>query len=977
MDQDDPTNIAVGMAALVRNCKFEQTSVRCRDGIQTAITGLNQAPITGLMGLVYNPETAPETSFQLPLLFDMMGSLMGENPVGTGHAYAITGPLVSLPENSHMIGRQAYNRGYLAFSNLITPTAPMAVYSLNSKNLDPYGLKIFGGTWQAQTSYGVGEVVTPTVSNGHTYRCTVAGISAVTEPAWPTTENGTVVDGAVTWEELTAVLANRIPAPGAPLLTLASGGSIASGLDVYIVLALNNNQGVTVPSVASKVTTVAGSSAVNVTIPSLASMAGWIRGLPSQYIPNLATVYVASVATGDPDPPISAYEQFGAAQALGTTYSVTAVTGSVQPAASNTARITPGQLPAPVISPILSRVTAGGTFPAGRDVYVFETYVNDIGETTPGPTNMIPDTAANDAFTATGQGLEGFQMTGINIYEADVPTGANPPDPTEFALVGNVQPGASITFTTSAAGNPPPISNTSGPGGNIAPDVSGLRYAVIAYVNRNKTISGIISAIVSYFVDEGGWELSIFNVATGPSNVIQRIVAFTVADGTNVGAFFYIPTTTLSFGVSQTATVINDNTSSSATFNFTDTFLVGSTDITYRLQTINPPPAVDMYYSPSVDRFILTGVPGFGSGHYITRAADAESIQGDTGLVLVGSSDGQRTICAREWQGTIYSLRERSGFVITPSTSEPSSWNVEERWNKVGPCGPRAVDVCPEFMIFVHRSGIYLFSGSLPELVSRENPRFWDTVNWQAQETIWVQIDVETLEVRVGLPVAGSTVPNVIATINYRDGWGYPLHFSTISGKMSSMPQTRKYSFDDLAAFCALRIERAVPNQPIPVEGEVGVSEQDAKETITQFLLASSSPDGTVQAITPGVYNDNGAGIDQQYETVCPVQMMTVLKIIGVNINARGNGLLFASFLAMRTMVTDRLAGTTSKELKLQPITLTPDEAIGISRMCPSKINERWRLRLTNGKVKDAWFDMKYATIFTSPVATAREESEK
>src|SRR6185437_10863319 len=226
--------------------------------------------------------------------------------------------------------------------------------------------------------------------------------------------------------------------------------------------------------VASKVTTVAGSSAVNVTIPSLASMAGWIRGLPSQYIPNLATVYVASVATGDPDPPISAYEQFGAAQALGTTYSVTGVTGTVQPPASNSARITPGQLPAPVIAPILSRVTAGGTFPAGRDVYVFETYVNDVGETTPGPTNMIPDTAANDAFTATGQGLEGFQMTGINIYEADVPTGANPPDPTEFALVGNVQPGASITFTTSAAGNPPPISNTSGPGGNIAPDVSGL-----------------------------------------------------------------------------------------------------------------------------------------------------------------------------------------------------------------------------------------------------------------------------------------------------------------------------------------------------------------------------------------------------------------------------------------------------------------------------------------------------------------------
>ena len=55
--------------------------------------------------------------------------------------------------------------------------------------------------WQASTSYSNDDIVIPTTKNGHRYRCTTAGTSAASEPTWPTTKAGTVVDGTVTWTE--------------------------------------------------------------------------------------------------------------------------------------------------------------------------------------------------------------------------------------------------------------------------------------------------------------------------------------------------------------------------------------------------------------------------------------------------------------------------------------------------------------------------------------------------------------------------------------------------------------------------------------------------------------------------------------------------------------------------------------------------------------------------------------------------------
>jgi lambda family phage minor tail protein L len=61
--------------------------------------------------------------------------------------------------------------------------------------------------WASATSYAVGAIVrASTVQDfGLVFRCTAAGTSGATQPAWPTLIDGTVVDGSVTWKAISAV----------------------------------------------------------------------------------------------------------------------------------------------------------------------------------------------------------------------------------------------------------------------------------------------------------------------------------------------------------------------------------------------------------------------------------------------------------------------------------------------------------------------------------------------------------------------------------------------------------------------------------------------------------------------------------------------------------------------------------------------------------------------------------------------------
>jgi hypothetical protein len=1001
VDEDDPTNLPMGCAATAQNCRFNLTEVETRWGIQAAIQGKNESPITGLLGCAYTPESVADNYFQAILLYDYAATLQIENPAGTGRTTAITGPLVTLPARSHMIGTQAYNRAWMSYSNLLTPTAFPSVYDLKTKALYPYGMKPVGFGWYAGAQVLVGECCTPSrlqsgvtvaVGNGHLYICTQAGTTGNVQPTWTATEGETYNDGGAKWKEQTPVLANALPVPASPALSQAGGGAFDATDDVYIVITLLNDVGESLPSIPVFLTPAGSSTTVNVQIPALASLAGWMQGLPAPYVPNGANVYAAVVGHGGPPTQLTNYLKVNSVPiALGTLYGVAAAGSGIAPPSTNTARITGGQLPTPDVEPVITRSSGAGTFPAGRDVYVLQTYTNALGETLPGPANSIVDTQSNDAVVATVAFPIGYAVLGVNIYECDVPTGtvfdgSTFPPFGDFALVGSFTNGAIVTITDSATGAPPPTANTTGTAGNIAQDTQtggpngtqGYRWGIIAYEDEFDTISGMTQAAAfSCIVDENGWELSVFNMPTGPSYIQNVILALTVADGLSAGPFFYIPESEVSDGIPMTATAFPNGTST-ATVNFTDEYLVGSLDITDRLRVIQPQQCVDLYYSPSTNRIFQSGVPGFYSGHWVSLAADPESYYGDTSIITVGTDDGERAWCVREYQGVLYSFRERSGFELTPSTADPATWNVTQRWQKVGPCGPRAVDVCGQFIIFIHSSGVYKYESSYPELVSKELPRWWNTINWTAQQTIWCAIDVEQHEVRMGFPVGSSTVPNVVLTLNYEEGWNNPLLFSRYSGKEITIEQCRKYSVDNIQGLLGGRFYRTIPGVVIPNEGPVSTTQETARQAISQFLIASSGPDGTVQAVTPGVYNDNGAGIDCQYECVAAQEMMTLCKLQGLNMNARGNGSLFPWFIAGAHRFTDWTPGDPQPSwlLKLRPFQLQLNPAIGLSRNTPSRLSERWRLRLTNGAIPDAWFSVKYACVFVSQMFQARTAGE-
>lgn len=58
--------------------------------------------------------------------------------------------------------------------------------------------------WRSATTYALGNFVVPTVRNGHYYKCTIAGLSYLSEPtSWPTIAGGSTPDSIITWTETT------------------------------------------------------------------------------------------------------------------------------------------------------------------------------------------------------------------------------------------------------------------------------------------------------------------------------------------------------------------------------------------------------------------------------------------------------------------------------------------------------------------------------------------------------------------------------------------------------------------------------------------------------------------------------------------------------------------------------------------------------------------------------------------------------
>lgn len=1204
VDQDDPTNLPPGCAATCKNTDFTRDSTgsslsaTTRAGNCLTAQGL-PSPGTGLWDFQYEPEFAGDPFFQQLLRFSMTGTLEREYPSGTGRMIPVPAGMFTPPTYSHKIDTQTANLVFSAYSSAVfapnaaalsSPSAGCSVYNPKTLNLDPLGMKPFGWYWQPTTFVYAKEVACPSISNsgqqgnGHTYQAQNAGYTGPNEPVWPLTEGGTVTETLsaaqialgltpVTWKELTMVIANRIPAPPAPTLALvSSAGTFPANQTVYILLTFTNGMGETIGGAAASITTTAAGQGVQVTVPTLASLPGWLSQLVAPYAITGANIYEADVPFGDPAPPQSLFYKATSGIALGASYTVTgsvpsgivtvtessttqtvnqdltdwwetvdagvqwratgyatsggltspledfyssdfgfalpsdadilgievsfnaqaqsATTGTIaevglwysnalegtakSPATPilvipgstltygadsdvweatltaaivndpsfgfaiscsldnirlfltqpftmsityqigagngvptiNSARITPGQLSTPTAEPVLVRNPSAGTFPAGRDVWVRLSYSNELGETPLGPSNSIINTLADDEIQVNLVSVPQYpQITTINVYEADVPTGKTEPPIAAYALVGSYMPPATASITATATGTGPQTVNGTGPGGNIAADTDdggingtqGYRYAVPAWMNRNETISGFTPAAVSnYIVDEDGWEIAAFNVATGPPNIIGRIINWTVADGTQDGPFAWVglvdlqvptqnqiyPKSFLSDGITIIPTVFLDNVTTSGTFNFTDEFLTGEiaagaegNNTTDRLTLMAPPAAVRVDYLLTCDRMALTGVPGYSSGPVISLAADYESFDASTSQVPITTNSGEVCWGLLEYRNQIYAMRERSGIVLTPGSGPPNSWDAKARWsgdkgNGVGPCGPRAFAQNGQFIGFVHRTGFYKYDETTPDLMTKEIPREWGSINWAAATTISVTIDDDTHTVRIQAPVGQSMVPNKEFCLSYLEGWLNPIHFTTYTQKEVTQEASRRWSFNDVSAYICKRIYRTVPNPPPLPLGPDGVSQTTSDFYISQLAYTTTDQSGVINARTPGRFDDNGTGIDWVYETVSTQAMQKVCKPEGVSTSCNGYGPINVTFLAGRRLATDYSAPR--KKLSCVPIVLSPDGPVDYTSKPDRAQSDYWRVRYDNGKQPGVWCSLKKATIYVIVVRTAR-----
>jgi uncharacterized protein YdaU (DUF1376 family) len=202
-------------------------------------------------------------------------------------------------------------------------------------------------------------------------------------------------------------------------------------------------------------------------------------------------------------------------------------------------------------------------------------------------------------------------------------------------------------------------------------------------------------------------------------------------------------------------------------------------------------------------------------------------------------------------------------------------------------------------------------------------------------------------------------IANQTLTMNYMEGISGPIHFSQYAGREVAMGAARKWSVDDIAGSLAVRCERQLPANASPF----GALRQ------SQVLIGSSSPDGTVQMIATGIYNDNGRGIECVYETTSTQDLMEVSMLGGVTINALGSGSMSVSVMVARSFADSPQPGP--NEIKLAPFPLTPENWKGYDGGARGQ-NERFRMRFTNGTAANAWFALKYCSLFTRPLYTGR-----
>ena len=933
------------------------------------------------------------TDLNVPIAFDAGGNLYVEQPVGSHLLKAITSSQVTLPADASMQAAVAFGKGFLAFTDLKHSKGAPAVYNPALGKLDPLSMRPVGDFWEGDTQYQLGEVVCPSGpigGNGHLYQCTTAGISGPAQPIFPTGSGATVADGsgALVWTEVTPVMALS-----------AQLGTITYGLRYMVVLFVNRNgyisgmtqNGVVQANIPAPSNTTAKYTATSVSIVGGVNYYRWPTGGTGTKMyagnPNDAN-WVANGGGTFPYLPLT-------------------LAGAGETASGN--------------SLIFDLGGSNDKLPVAWAIF------DDAGNIT-GTTPLFP--SANqynfyDAALATlwvpAAGSYTFAFT-----HADGAIWGIGGDGASWPGKGTLQEGVIGNTITIGGGYPVLPSTQVITSGAVTDtvvvtfDAPGLfqievdriyhddawRTMVVTCMADGSTIPLNITPTSLQTVTSNTTEyaLGVTKIPLGPPNTIARILAFTPAGQldqiagngiSNAGPYFWIAPANQYFkntfdlslvpsgvtvadvvnGVVMNSTLINDNTTTEATLNFTDDYLKATlNDVSSFFNKIQVPPLSDLYYVKSLQRMFYKP-DNLPSGWLVSLAGDPESVLDTTGIVQCAENNGENAITLREFKGIVYLLKERSGHVLNPDTINPSDWRPKEEWTGSGPCGPRAADVCTRFMIYVHRSGVWHFDGGTPNRISKEIPITWKNINWAAAETIWVMIDEESHEVNIGVPTGKSTVPDKLLVCNFEESPDFepPIHFSPYIGKEIAAGACYKWSISDIEANTAIRAERPLQNPP---------DWMDAATTQSQVLFASSAGPN-VDAVIPGVYNDNGEGIDWTVETsahenpIDPpgVSALKPSQLGGVSANIDGQGQIWIDVLCLRAPTNKKLIPANMKtragDPQIIPIKKPVIAGVPFSSGARGQ-NERFRTRISNHKAPDVWGSIKWVGLFLRALSTGR-----
>jgi len=254
--------------------------------------------------------------------------------------------------------------------------------------------------------------------------------------------------------------------------------------------------------------------------------------------------------------------------------------------------------------------------------------------------------------------------------------------------------------------------------------------------------------------------------------------------------------------------------------------------------------------SPSGSWFLVDNIEVFetsaSQNASLVRASateQPESYDGVSGIMNIALNDGQAIRAAFTLRNGLYFVKERSTYVTaTDGVNEPALWAVEEVSNKVGTPSVHGIGFGEEWVVIAGRSGLYLFDGSVPIKVSQEIQPTWDSINWQAGQNLWVQVDTQRKKILVGVPTGSATQPNQILVLDYSEGFQDPL-----AALPSSLERSRKWVPWLIAANSCGLIERSTG--------------------IAEVFLGSNNSTGKIYAPIEGQYSDDGAPINSYYTT--------------------------------------------------------------------------------------------------------------